>query len=297
VPGPVGPYTGDFTARISKLDRHGIRYTVADNLPSSQTSANLGFLVSGVADVEFIGDKLYGLLAGAGCSHGLAGTSNGVIEVKNNGSWRLVADLSAFVRANPVANPDLSDFEPDGMWYSMVAHEESLFAVEPNHQEVDKISPGSGKIRRIVDISFDHPEWIGPTALAFHNGNFAFGTLGTFPVTPGTESVYKLKLNGDYNSLANGFTTVQGLAYDRKGRLYVLESMTAPGFPGPDELGTGKIIRVDRLGTLATVATGLSFPSSMTYGRDGNLYVSNFGFGAPPGAGQIVRVAISDDDH
>jgi hypothetical protein len=35
----------------------------------------------------------------------------------------------------------------------------------------------------------------------------------------------------------------------------------------------------------------------MTYGRDGNLYVSNFGFGAPPGAGQIVRVAISDDDY
>jgi hypothetical protein len=28
----------------------------------------------------------------------------------------------------------------------------------------------------------------------------------------------------------------------------------------------------------------------MTFGRDGNLYVSNFGFGAPAGVGQIVKV-------
>src|SRR6516164_5397063 len=37
VPAPVGPYTGGFTSRISKIDAHGDRTTVADNLPSSQT--------------------------------------------------------------------------------------------------------------------------------------------------------------------------------------------------------------------------------------------------------------------
>src|SRR5712672_3000310 len=35
---PVGPYTGGFTARISKISPDGTRTTVADNLPSSQTS-------------------------------------------------------------------------------------------------------------------------------------------------------------------------------------------------------------------------------------------------------------------
>jgi hypothetical protein len=30
----------------------------------------------------------------------------------------------------------------------------------------------------------------------------------------------------------------------------------------------------------------------MTFGPDGNLYVSNFGFGAPPGLGQVVRIDL-----
>ena len=78
----IGPYTGSpVGARISGVDRHGIRTTVIDNLPSSQTSAASGSLISGVADVAFIEDTLYAVLAGAGCSHGIAGIPNGVIRV------------------------------------------------------------------------------------------------------------------------------------------------------------------------------------------------------------------------
>src|SRR5258706_16485955 len=92
----AGPYTGDFTARISKINADGERTTVVDNLPSSQTNPGLGSLVSGVADVAFIGDTLYALMAGAGCSHGLPGTVNEIIRVNQNGTWTQVADLSAF---------------------------------------------------------------------------------------------------------------------------------------------------------------------------------------------------------
>src|SRR5262249_6384553 len=99
---PVGPYSGDFTARISRIDRHGNRSTVADGLPSSQTSPALGSLISGVADVEFIHGSLYALIAGAGCSHGLAGTSNAIDRVNADGSVTQIANLSDFVRANPV---------------------------------------------------------------------------------------------------------------------------------------------------------------------------------------------------
>ena len=47
-PAPVGPYTGGFTARISRVSPDGKRSTVVDRLPSSQTSPALGSLVSGV---------------------------------------------------------------------------------------------------------------------------------------------------------------------------------------------------------------------------------------------------------
>src|SRR5262249_26712152 len=119
---PVGPYTGSpIGSRISKIDHNGIRTTVADNLPSSQTAHGAGSLVSGVSDVAFIGNVLYGLLAGAGCSHGVATVPNGVIRVNSNGTSTLVADISAFLQSHPVANPEPDDFEPDGTPYSMVA--------------------------------------------------------------------------------------------------------------------------------------------------------------------------------
>src|SRR4030095_9312694 len=55
---PVGPYSGSATgSRISRIDGDGNRTTFVDGLPSSQTSAALGNLVSGVADVAFIGTR------------------------------------------------------------------------------------------------------------------------------------------------------------------------------------------------------------------------------------------------
>jgi len=66
------------------VDSQGGVTTVADKLPSSQTSAAIGGFVSGVADVAFIDGTLYAVIAGAGCSHGLAGTTNGILRVNNS---------------------------------------------------------------------------------------------------------------------------------------------------------------------------------------------------------------------
>ncbi len=291
VPFPVGPYSGGFTARISKISPAGFRTTVVDNLPSSQTSPALGNLASGVADVAFIGNRLYALIAGAGCSHGLLGTTNAILRVNPNGTTTQVADLSAFLKAHPVANPEPDDFEPDGTWYGMVAVRGDLYAVEPNHGEIDQISPETGAIHRVVDVSASQGH-IVPTAIAYR-GNFFFGNLGTFPIFPGTEKLFKLTPSGQLKEWASGLTTVLGLAFDQEERLYVLESMTAPGFPGPSQFGTGTILRIDHSGKVETIASGMTFATAMTFGPDGALYVSNLGF-AGPGAGQILRVAVPD---
>jgi hypothetical protein len=293
VPAPVGPYRGGFTASISKISPSGVKTTVAAGLPSSRTSPALGSLVSGVSDVAFLGNQLYGLEAGAGCSHGLAGTDNTVFRVNGDGTTTTVADLSAFVKAHPVANPDPLDFEPDGTWYSMTAVRGVLYAVEPNHQEVDQITP-TGQISRVIDMSTSFPgltDWQGPTAITY-KGNFFLGTLGMFPVTPGTETIYKMTPSGQLKPWATDLTTVLGLVFDNRDRLYALESMPIAGFPGPQELGQGEVVRIDPSGSQTVIASGLSFPTAMTLGPDGNLYVSDRGFGAPPGAGQIVRIMI-----
>jgi hypothetical protein len=266
---------------------------VVDGLPSSQTSRTIGSLVSGVADVAFIGDTLCALLAGAGCSHGVPEVPNGIIRVHDDGTWTLVADLSAFQQTFPVQDPEPADFEPDGTWYSMVPAGGTMYMVEPNHGEIDKFTPNPPPsqdvgVSRLVDVSasFGH---IVPTAIAW-NGAFYVGNLGTFPITPGSQNIYKVSTSGKMTVWASGLTTVVGLAFDSRGRLYALESMTNPGFAGPNQLGSGKVVRVNAMGPQTTIATGLSFPTAMTFGPDGALYISNDGFGPPTGS--IVRVDL-----
>src|SRR5438876_4462773 len=231
---PVGPYTGSVTgSRISKINASGVVTTAVDNLPSSQTSAVTGSLISGAADVAFIGDTLYILLGGAGCSHGVPQVPempNGVIRVNADGTLDLIANLSAFVMANPVAHPEPDDFEPDGTWYSMIAVGGNLYAVEPNHGELDRITT-SGQISRVTDISASQGH-IVPTAVAYH-GNFYVGNLNTFPVVPGSSKILKITTAGNVKVAVEGLTTVLGLVFDGRDQMYVLETSTAAGDPTP----------------------------------------------------------------
>ncbi len=241
---------------------------------------------SGVADVAFIGRTLYAITAGSGCSHGLAHTSNAVIKVHSNGTWTMVANLSAFQKAHRVANPEPEDFEPDGTWYSMVAVRGKLYAVEPNHGELDVISQ-DGDIHRVADISASEGH-IVPAALAYH-GNLFVGNLDTFPIQEGSLKVLKITPSGHVKTVVTGVATVLGLAFDSEGYLYILENTTGNLFLTPF---TGKVLRVTDDG-LEEIASGLFPPTAMTFGPDGLLHVSNVGFGPPPvGLGQIVKISV-----
>jgi hypothetical protein len=302
---PVGPYTtGGPSARIVKIDSHAVVSTVADGLPSSQTAAAVGGFVSGVGDVAFIGETLYAITAGAGCSHGVAGTVNAVLRVNGDGTTTEVADLSHFHASHPVAFPNPDDFEPDGTWFSMVAVHDKLYAVEPNHGEVDRISP-NGQIHRIVDVSATQGH-IVPTALAHDEGRFAhdegrfghddgifaLGNLGVFPSPTGNAVLFQFRMSGKLRLVKIDFSKVLGVTFDSAHRIYVLEtsnSDAAGGFPVP---GTGDVVRINSDGTVETIDSGLTFPTAMTFGPDGKLYVSNFGFGFPPGQGQVVRITV-----
>ncbi len=287
VPPPIGPYTGSADgARISRIDAHGNRTTFASGFPSSQTSADSGALVSGVADVAFLDGTLYAVLAGAGCSHGVASLPNGIARVASDGSWKLIADLSAFQKSHPVQNPEPDDFEPDGTWYGMVAVDGVLYAVEPNHGELDRITP-EGRVQRVADVSASQGHVV-PTAIAYHDGSFYVGNLNTFPIVEGSSKIYKISPGGQVRIVARGLTTVLGVAFDDCGRMYVLENTTGNPFPTP---GTGRVVRVTKSGGLDVIASGLFLPTAMTFGPDGGLYVSNMGFGPP--VGEILRIALA----
>ena len=290
IPPPVGPNTGGMTARISKIGPDGVRTTVADGLPSSQSTERSGGLVSGVADVAFVGETLYALVSGAGCSHGLAGTANGIYRIGADGSAQLVADLSAYRATTTVANPDPSDDEYDGTWYSMVEVDGELYTIEPNHGELIRVTL-NGQVTRVVDISASQGH-IVPTAVAYRAGVDAFfvGNLGRLPAAPGSAKVLRIGRDGSVAEWAIGMMTIVGLVFDSHGALYVLENTISdePSRPRPN---AGQIVRLHDDSSIETVASGLMLPTAMTIGPDGALYVSTFGFG-PAGAGTILRLEV-----
>ena len=220
------------------------------------------------------------------------------------GSWQIVADLSDFVQTHPAMYVDSADFEPDGVFYSLIADHDLLYTVEPNYGQIFSVSR-QGEIRQAIDIS-EAEGHIVPTSIAEKDDKFYVGNLGSFPITPNSSKILtlaqhdcrwpfipglgcpddleKLKVAGS----RAGFTTVVAVDFGPDGLLYALELSPASGFPTP---GLGNVVRLNRSETIEVVASGLSVPTGMTFGPDGALYVSNFG-AAPAGAGQILRITI-----
>jgi glucose/arabinose dehydrogenase len=301
---PLGPYKGGPSARISKLPSGGSLTVLATGLPSYV--AIQGDII-GVADVAFLKGNLYALIGGGGCSHGNPDLPNGIVKVDTqSGKWTYITDLSLFYMEHPAAYPDAADFEPDGVPYSMIAHDGRLFAVEPNHGTITATAP-DGATSQIIDVSQSQGH-IVPTSIAANNGNLYVANLGLFPIASQWERVITLSRDLGFTDTTPGlattsadawkyriaasragFTTVVSVKFGPDGLLYALELSDTPGgFPNP---GDGKVVRLNADGSIETVVTGLSTPGGMTFGPDSALYVSNAG-DKGPGMGEILRFTL-----
>ena len=288
-PNVFSPYFGCPTGgRISRIDpSSGSRVTVVDNLPTS-FGTNLNKTKAdffGPADVGFIGNTLYVLQSGAGCGHGVPSSTNGIYRINSDGSHTMIADLGSWSVAHPGANNEPDDYTPEGNWYSMAIAENNFYALEPNHGNFVKIGL-DGSIREVVDISASEGH-IVPTAVAY-KGNFFVGNVGVFPIT-GISSVFKITPSGNMKKIATGFSAIVGLVADKNSNIYVLEMTANNPYPTP---GAGRIRKINANGTVEDVISGLNFPTAMTMGPDGNLYVSGWGFGPP--LGELVKVTLNN---
>lgn len=285
---PDGPYLGSTTGgRISKFGSDGVRLTVTNNLPTA--ISHYGDIL-GPSDVAFIGNTLYALLF-AGCGHGVPTVPTSVVKMNANGTFTVIADLGAWRVSHPVAHPPTYDFDAEGAWYNMISVGNYLYVVDANHGEVVKITT-DGVITSVVDLSARYGHLV-PTALAYH-GNLYVGNIGLFPFADGNSNIYKVTPDGQTKIVETGLTAILGLVFDNRDRMYVLETTT--GKRTGDEYttpGTGKVIRVNPDASKEVIATGLSNPSAIAYGPDGNLYVLNWGFGAAAGVGEILKVTLS----
>jgi len=278
------PYSGGYTARISRVRPDGTRETVADNLPSSLDGFGDAL---GVTDIAWIGNKMYALIEGGGCTRGLPNDPTGVVRIHGDGSYTYVADITAFIRANPVANePECGpagDCDPDGVPHSLLVDGNQLLVVETNHSSVLRVNPTTGAITRLYDLSVQDP---APIILIrkghdFYLGGFD-GLIQTFD-----------RGFGPVTTFDQGYSAIVGLLFIRN-RLHVLETF-APETPWTPD--TGRVLRRNRDGSRDVIACGLNFPIGMARkGRD--LFVSTVSYGQGPveHLGQIVRIQLPPHD-
>jgi hypothetical protein len=123
------------------------------------------------------------------------------------------------------------------------------------------------------------------------DGAYYVGQLTGFPFPPGGANVFRVVPGHKPKVFAGGFTNIIDIAFDRRGRLYVLEIATNGLLSaGENELPVGRLVRVNRDGSRTTLAgEGLNAPGGFVLGH-GAAYITNNSILSD--AGQVVKVAI-----
>jgi hypothetical protein len=272
---------------VSRVLSDGTVETVADNLPSTLDVTGAGL---GPTDVAFIGDTLYVLIEMGGCSHGLPDDLPAVLRVNPDGSTTNVANLNAWLAANPPhyikdTDPATSDFEPGGVFHSMIAVGRYLYLVETNRGMLVRVDPARGSIERVFDMSSDNAEH-NPIAITRRGNEYYVGTFGE-DGGPAELAVFGSDFSG-YTLPFAATNPIVGLEWHGNA-LYGVEMFTLDNPWAPE---TGNLVSFDRTtGARTEVLTAFaSYPQSLTKGPDGALYTSNWGLSFGPGDGGVIRV-------
>lgn len=283
------PYTAGYSGRVLRVLSDGTKQTVADRLPSMTDKYGGNY---GPTDLAFVGDTLYVLIEMGGCSHGLPADDAAILRINPDGSTTRVANLSAWLAANPPAfikdmNPATTDQEPGGVFHSMIVVDEALYVVETNRGLLLKVDPATGAIERRYDMSIDKAEH-NPIVLAQHRGKFYVGTFGE-DGGPSELAVFDAGFSG-YTLPFKSSNPIVGLAWRRE-TLYAVEifPLSDPWSPNNANLVSFNPATGARKEVAVKFA---SLPNGLVVGPDGALYTSNVGISSAPGDGSVLRIVL-----
>lgn len=276
--GPIGT-----NARISRVRPGAGREDFVTGLPNVGLYGGVEML--GAASVATLNGQLYEVAAGH------MTVSPKLSRVAPNGAMTAIADVGAYNNANPPPASN-GDAVPLGNPYDLIALGGNLYITDGNYNRVLKATP-DGTLR-ILAAWPNSPVTVGGTAGP--DGNLYVAQFSPAPYNPGTGRIDRVAPDGTITEgVVKGLTTPIDVAFAPDGTMYVLRY--AAEF-SPEKLRYlpfgGEVQRVKPDGTIEPVVTNLVFPTSLAFGRDGALYVTNFGNEANEGQGQVLRVLPGD---
>lgn len=286
------------TGEISRVDGDGAT-AVVSGLPSAAEPS--GMFATGVHDVSIAPDgTMYAVIGEAAefedpsDEEEIPGLSSSLIQINDDGTWTVVADLQAYEdENNPDEGEDIFTGEPELISnpYAVLALEDAVYVIDASGNDLLRVAddgtvstfaifpsqtgtlddlPPFVELPPDLPPDFTFPIQAVPTSIAVGpDGAFYVGTLTGFPFPPGGASVWRvMDENDDGDALdegetsiyASGFTAIVDVDFDPDGNLYVLElarqGLLVAEMAAPDDEAavTGALIQVTPEGRQIEVA-------------------------------------------
>ena len=265
----------------------GHQRRVVRRLPSYAPSSGIG--ATGPHDVSYAWGRGYVTIGLGGPlspveMRGLFGEEFGrLVRFEDNDGWAFDTDVASYEQeSNPAGGPVDSNpyglLEGAGRRIVVDAGGNALLQVS-SRRDISTIGVFPSRTQGRATDAVPNSVVIGP------DGAYYVGELTGVPFVPETSNVWRVVPGEEPEVYCSGFNFILDLDFDRQGNLYVLEHSSAP-FP----VGAGTLYRIGRDCRRTAVATGLTNPTSVTIGPDGDAYVSNFG--TSPDTGEVIRIDL-----
>jgi hypothetical protein len=310
------------SGEITKIRTEGRRgpkvstFATLPTTPGSETEPALG-----PVDIAVDDGKKYVVMSGPPPEAG-GGSFGQLLQVRRNGTTRLVADIAAY----QLGDPDPDDLEghptesnPNGL---AVLENGKILVSDAAANDVLLVDPKKDTITTVARLKPELVPW--PAGLPFGpppgtpepaeavptsvtvgpDGAWYVTELKGFPFVKGTSRIWRIEPGsvdatcdptqpnqGPCRTVGTGFTSVIDLAFGRHGTMYVLEIvkeglLSVEFFGGPP---IGALWRVEH-GTRTELAPGtLLFPGGVAIDDDDLFVTTGSVFG--DGAGAVVEVS------
>lgn len=267
--GTIGPdgalYVPEATVgRITRVDvGTGRTSTFAEGLPPQVIP------LGGVIDVAFVGTTAYALVTLVSPDVGGAAV-DGIYRIDSRRHFTVIADIGAW----SISHPPATDFDvPTGLQYALTPVPGGFLVSDGHHNRVLRVAL-HGQISQLR--AFGN---VVPTGLAVSGNKVYLAEAGPVPYRPEDSQLTTFGLHGAApREIASGYSLMVDVAVGPHSRLYALSQGDSPGPDvqpaDPAKPDTGRLLRVNRNGTLSVLVDKLDRPASLHFSCGDALIVT-----------------------